>query len=87
MKPSLNSLLLITCICATSIAASGAEGRKCTDPHGKLLYVVSSNGRVTDAHGKLLGEVKGNGDVLDAHGQLIARGGDAGLLLTFARPH
>lgn len=59
--------------------------RRCLNSDGKLLYVVTSKGRVLDANGDVLGTVMANGDVWDAQRQLIARRGDAGVLLRFTR--
>lgn len=58
---------------------SGLEPeRRCTDPSGRLLYVVRG-AEVRNKSGQLLGTIK-NGEVRDSSGRLVAHNGDAGLL-------
>lgn len=81
------NVLLLVLILSVGLRAQTAHSdsekeRKCTDPSGKLLYVVRGD-QVRIPSGRLLGTIR-NGEVRDASGRLLAKDGDAGLLYCWA---
>ena len=84
MKKNALVLVLILCVglSAQMFSSDAEKERKCTDPSGKLLYVVRGD-QVRIPSGRLLGTIR-NGEVRDVSGRLLAKGGDAGLLFCWA---